>query len=116
MKPELNETPDVSTPSTPNSDDGLMSAVPLSKRQLALIVAVVVVAVVVWRLRQTESKSGGAEVELAKIDESLGAGEVAVNGEDEKIHIPNDPDDPLAADAAAYEALKKSGKVGGVAS
>lgn len=101
------------------SSGGMLDGLPvpsLSRRQ-ALIIAVVVAAVVVWRIHSQRSGSGSASKEMERaLEEDLDA-EVSVeqdeDAEEVTIQLPSDPDDELDKDAAIIEHFKESGRLGG---
>lgn len=104
-EPNSNETPTVS------SGGGLG----VSKKQLGLILGVVIaLAVIVWWVRSSaDSSSASSEIKKAK-DADLG-GEAAIDdkeGDDGEIKIPANPDSQLDKDEAVLAELKNRGKFG----
>lgn len=117
-----NETPDLAGDGGGGDDDvidgqessGSSLPVPSINRRHLAVIAVVVGAVIAWKLYQQQSSSAGngtiAE-EREKLDKSQNAKARPDDEEGELIDVPIDPSDPLAADRAVTEALRSSGKL-----
>ena len=71
----------------------------LSTRNLLLLVAILTIALLVWRANQARSSPDDSR-EIVE-DDSI-----------EGIHIPENPDDPLRADSAVIAGLKEAGVMG----
>lgn len=88
--------------------------VPSINRKHMAVIGAVVVAIVAWKLYQRQSSSSGGS--LAEDRENINKrqeAEAAPEEEEERerINVPIDPSDPLAADKAVTEALRDSGKL-----
>lgn len=83
----------------------------LSRKQLALIGVVVVVALLVKLHASGNGGSAADEIKAVAGGESEEI-ETAVD-DDGEIHVPHDPDDPLDADSAVVDALTERGVLTG---
>lgn len=118
-KKQKNETPTVEgdggqDDAASSRSDGI-GAIPLpeiSRTQLAII-AVVVGAIIAWKLYQRhQDGDGGASLDDAR--ETDWEPDDEIEGEErQEITVPNDRDKPLAGDEAVTEALLERGKIGG---
>jgi len=120
-EPEIEDIGGEASNGGESGSSGLLGAIPntgLSRRQLLLLVALVALAVVVWKARQNGGESGGSEagseIEKAK-DPDLG--DVTIreqeDAEDVEVVVPASPDDELKKDAAIIDYFKESGHIEG---
>lgn len=111
------ETPEVSDVGGDGSSSS-SSSVPLpsiSKKHLLIIGAIVAIAVV-WHLSKNNEPGSGKPTESLKEAKEQVEQEATVeanpdNIDQPRIEVPKDPADPLAADAAVLNALRKAGKL-----
>lgn len=117
----MSETPTIDSDSiggepTSGDEGGVLDSVPdlgLSRRQVALLVALVVVSVAVYKLRQRDGGSdAAAEVAAARERE---IGDVTVTEEDDadgvEVVVPADPADELEKDEAVVDMLAEAGHI-----
>lgn len=84
--------------------------IPLSRRQIVLVIGVsIIVAIILWRRRVNSSSR---DLEDSESPRNQGESEpVAIDDEDGPIYVPQDPDDELEKDAAVIDALRDRGKL-----
>lgn len=114
-----NETPDIAGDGdggdveTSSGSSGL--PVPSVDRRHLAVIAAVVALIVAWKLyqRQSSSAGGGSSIseEREKLEKAQTAKATPDDEERERIDVPIDPSDPLAADRAVTEALRSAGKL-----
>jgi hypothetical protein len=102
--------------------DGAGPSLGLTKKQLAVVAAVVVVAVAIMLYRRSDGDdgdddqdSGVAEAEVQKMQAALGDSSDNLEAEDDDpaARVPASPDDDLAGDEAVVEYMKEAGYVSG---
>jgi hypothetical protein len=100
--------------------DGLLSGVPLTRRQLLVLAVVLAVLAYVYASRQSDGDASSADASDDESDDTEAVeGDLdvdldeSVGGEGEAgIVVPTDPEDELDKDAAVLEALRESGHMG----
>jgi hypothetical protein len=109
-----NETPELVDDG--GDDDGETSSLPLPSidRRYLAVVAAIIVAIAAWKLYQRRnSSSGGSSIaeEREKLEQRHEVEAAPDDGDAERIEVPIDSSDPLAADRAVIEALRSNGKL-----
>lgn len=110
--PGTNQQPDVG-----GSSSGSLSLPSISRRQAFLGVTVVVlVALVVWQLRQRSEQVAWEDEDRAAVEQvedyDFEANRLAEDAAEE-IRVPSDPENELDKDAAVLDGLRRAGVMGG---
>ncbi|AFD02293.1 putative protein 12 [Haloarcula hispanica icosahedral virus 2] len=118
----MSETPTIDSDSIgtePASGDesGMLDIVPdlgLSRRQVALLVALVVMSVAVYKLRQRDGDMSEAAAEVAEARERE-IGDVKVSEDEDadgvEVVVPADPANELEKDEAVVDMLAEAGHI-----
>ncbi len=109
---EMDEPPEIADGDDSDDESSSLPLPSIDRRHVAVI-GVILVAVVAWKLYQRRNSSSGSSIaaEREKLEKRHEVEAAPDEQEEERINVPIDPSDPLAADRAVLEALRNNGKL-----